>query len=142
MMEMSLQPGSIMIWKEYSTWQLLMRKLLRKNKPLPFNKCAIVFGHRELIDRNETFEPLWNGEILIYEPKKRYSTKEAHQLNEIRIREFDRYKDWKQYQKNPISCLRLLNEVRPSTFNMEETTLVNVGENKYYKKVYAKKIEN
>jgi len=139
MMEMTLQPGSIIIWKEHSQLTKLWYRL--QNKPLPFNMCKLVYRNIELISDDHGFDTMFNSECMVYEPKKRYSNQEKYQLNAVRFKRLEDSNLRKEFESNSLTCLRMLNEVRPNTFDMYTVTFDNTGDNKYYKRVYAKKVE-
>lgn len=139
MMEMTLQPGSIIIWKEFDPLAKLWYKL--KKKPLPFNMCKLVYRTVELISDNTGFDNIFDHDCMVYEPRKQYSTLEKYRLNEIKFSNLSDPNRWREYKGNTLACLKMLNEVRPNTFDMTTVTFANVGGNKYYKRIYAKKVE-
>lgn len=112
----SLEPGAIVVWKEYSLLKRLWYKI--RHKQLPWNKFYTITKPTTLLSFKTT--PISN----VYEPNKKYSQKEA--------KRFHIFTSGGVYTRNWITVADAINMVRSSTVDKTKCNLDNC---RYYKKV-------
>lgn len=110
----TLKPGTILCWKDYSIFRILWSKLTKKS--LSYNRFAIITDPKDFI----TFSTYTS---IAYEPVKAYTQKELQKLTELvkKNADSDTFEDIKV----------IIDAVRPNTLK-KELTLDNC---KYYKKI-------
>ena len=68
-----LEPGSIVVWKDYSLLKKIWYNISRKN--LPYNKFTLITQKTELLSINGNFD----NDTAIYEPISIVSQKQINQ---------------------------------------------------------------
>ncbi len=122
----TLNPGSILLQKDYSWFKKFWYKL--RGKELPYNYFTLFGTESALIN-------VWgkNTTSIVVEPKKGYSKKELKNLINI-ITNCNKDKDeWlSSFDATTKDLFITINAVRPGTFSDEETKLNSLLSSKYY----------
>ena len=69
-----LEPGSIIVWKDYSLLKKIWYNFLKRD--LPYNKFTLITQKTELLSVNGNFD----SNTAIYEPIRKYSKLESNKL--------------------------------------------------------------
>ena len=112
-----LEPGSIIVWKDYSLLKKIWYNISRKN--LPYNKFTLITQKTELLSINGNFD----NDTAIYEPIRKYSKSEA---NKLAIIANDLH-----YSSNWLDIADAINVIRPNTISGP----ITLNECRYYKRV-------
>ena len=88
-----LEPGSIIVWKDYNFLKKAWYGLW--NKHLPYNRFTLITQKTELLSINGNFD----NETAIYEPIRKYSKLEANKLAII-ANDLHYYSIWSNYIDN------------------------------------------
>lgn len=112
-----LEPGSIIVWKDYNFLKKAWYGLW--NKHLPYNRFTLITQKTELLSINGNFD----NETAIYEPICKYSKLEA---NKLAIIANDLH-----YSSNWLDIADVINVIRPNTISGP----ITLNECRYYKRV-------
>ena len=112
-----LEPGSIIVWKDYSLLKKIWYNFLKRD--LPYNKFTLITQKTELLSVNGNFD----SNTAIYEPIRKYSKLEA---NKLAIIANDLH-----YSKSWLDIADVINVIRPNTISGP----ITLNECKYYKRV-------
>lgn len=112
-----LEPGSIIVWKDYNFLKKAWYSLW--NKCLPYNRFTLITQKTELLSINGNFD----NDTAIYEPIHKYSKLEANKLTVIA--------DDLHYSKSWLDIADVINIIRPNTISRP----ITLNECKYYKRV-------
>lgn len=112
-----LEPGSIIVWKDYSLLKKIWYNISRKN--LPYNKFTLITQKTELLSINGNFD----NDTAIYEPIRKYSKLEANKLAVIT--------GSLRYSNNWLDIADIINAIRPNTISGS----ITLDKCKYYRKI-------
>lgn len=124
----TLNPGSILLQKDYSWVKKFWYKL--RNKELPYNYFTL-FGRETAFLHIEEIKNKNNSIILT--PKKAYSKKELKNLTSLIIHSTNNEDDWiSSFSASTKDLFIIINAIRPGTFSNEETDLAALLNSRYY----------
>ena len=112
-----LEPGSIIVWKDYNFLKKAWYGLW--NKHLPYNRFTLITQKTELLSINGNFD----NETAIYEPIRKYSKLEANKLAVIT--------GSLRYSNNWLDIADIINVIRPNTISSS----ITLDECKYYRRL-------
>lgn len=112
-----LEPGSIIVWKDYNFLKKAWYSLW--NKCLPYNRFTLITQKTELLSINGNFD----NDTAIYEPIRKYSKLEANKLTVIA--------NDLHYSKSWLDIADVINIIRPNTISGP----ITLNECKYYERV-------
>lgn len=122
MKEITIKPGSIILWKDTSWFGKITRFFSRKKG----------YEYANVYDTNYTLVSLFNefksnSDIVILEPRKQYTKAETKKLRELYV-----------FSKADVTVniAATLNAIRPDTVDPATFTLDSLLNNKYYKVTY------
>ena len=109
-----LEPGSIIVWKDYSLLKKIWYNFLKRD--LPYNKFTLITQKTELLSVNGNFD----SNTAIYEPIRKYSKLESNKLAVIT----GSLRYW-------LDIADIINVIRPNTISGS----ITLDECKYYRKI-------
>lgn len=112
-----LEPGSIIVWKDYSLLKKIWYNFLKRD--LPYNKFTLITQKTELLSVNSNFD----SNTAIYEPIRKYSKLESNKLAVIT--------GSLRYSNNWLDIADIINVIRPNTISGS----ITLDECKYYRKI-------
>lgn len=121
----TIKPGSIIMWKDYSSIRVWWSKLCRKE--LPFNYARIYDEQFTIAMPISKGTLPGNLRFVVLEPRKQYSKVERELLRNMYV-----------FDSNSLeeNLAITVNSIRPETFEVDNLTLDNLMNNKYYRVVY------
>jgi hypothetical protein len=112
-----LEPGSIIVWKDYSLLKKIWYNFLKRD--LPYNKFTLITQKTELLSVNGNFD----NNTAIYEPIRKYSKLESNKLAVIT--------GSLRYSNNWLDIADIINVIRPNTISGP----ITLDKCKYYRKI-------
>ena len=112
-----LEPGSIIVWKDYSLLKKIWYNFLKRD--LPYNKFTLITQKTELLSVNGNFD----NNTAIYEPIRKYSKLESNKLAVIT--------GSLRYSNNWLDIADIINVIRPNTISGS----IILDKCKYYRKI-------
>lgn len=120
---LSLNAGTILVWKDYNFFKKLWYKIINKN--LEYNRILLLRENTEYC----YIQTL--NDIKIYTPIKEYNNRET---NKLKLLTSTVSSDWKE-------IMYIINIIRPKTFNNIPSEIDNnyLANNNYYRMIDADK---